>query len=88
MANFLPAVYIPCWCFDMPGICSLLTDGFGATVAAYAHDLGMTKPDGTVLLALMNGKSSWKDPSYVLAQRSTTSCSGLYSRLVAARLPL
>jgi hypothetical protein len=23
---------------------------------AYAHDLGMTKPDGTVLLALMNGK--------------------------------
>ena len=28
---------------------------FPATLA-YAHDLGMTKPDGTVLLALMNGK--------------------------------
>jgi hypothetical protein len=34
----------------------MLLNTFAGDRLAYAHDLGMTKPDGTVLLALMNGK--------------------------------
>jgi hypothetical protein len=34
----------------------MLLNTFAGDRLAYAHDLGMTQPDGTVLLALMNGK--------------------------------
>jgi hypothetical protein len=58
MANFLPAVYIPCEFASsvQPDRLSSSSSCLWLTTLAYAHDLGMTKPDGTVLLALMNGK--------------------------------
>lgn len=58
MANFLPAVYIPCKPahVSLRYRCHSQPDCFMSTTLAYAHDLGMTKPDGTVLLALMNGE--------------------------------
>lgn len=85
MANFLPAVYIPC----ESGRGAVPADPADLMFLAYAHDLGMTKPDGTVLLAVMNGKYRRLLSSHIhvltLARRY---CSLLDPRLTLARIPL
>jgi hypothetical protein len=69
----------------------MLLNAFACGRLAYAHDLGMTKPDGTVLLALMNGKfRNWplNNLSTDLITKPAAQLSRLRSRPASPRIPL